>query len=205
MRRVAGKAEQFVMKRSKSTLNVFVALLRGVNVGGNNMISMSSLKESFEKIGFKQVTTYINSGNIIFKSKEADARKLERKIEQMLSKEYQLDSKVVIRSFAEMAQLVKSLPPSWEGDSSRKYNVMFLRHSIDSEKILADLPVKNDVEELLYRQGALLWSAQASELTRSNLVQAASRKIYQDITVRNLNTTKKLHELMEKVATQLGE
>ena len=64
-------------------LTVFVALLRGVNVGGKNMISMSSLKESFEEMGFGGVVTYINSGNIMFKSKEADARKLERKIEQM--------------------------------------------------------------------------------------------------------------------------
>ena len=192
------------MKGSKSNLNVFVALLRGVNVGGNNMISMSSLKESFEKLGFKQVTTYINSGNIVFKTKEADARKVEKKIEQMLSKEYQLDSKVVLRSFHEMAQLVKSLPRSWESDSSRKYNVMFLRHSIDSEKILADLPIKNDIEEVLYRQGALLWSAQATELNQTSMVKLASRKIYQDMTVRNLNTTKKLHDLMKKVAEADG-
>jgi uncharacterized protein (DUF1697 family) len=58
----------------KSIPTVFVALLRGVNVGGNNMISMSSLKKSFENLGFAEVLTYINSGNIIFKSKEADAR-----------------------------------------------------------------------------------------------------------------------------------
>ena len=61
-------------------MNVFVALLRGVNVGGNNMISMSSLKKSFEAMGFPHVSTYINSGNIIFTTKEADALKLEVKI-----------------------------------------------------------------------------------------------------------------------------
>lgn len=188
------------MKGPKSNLNVFVALLRGVNVGGNNMISMSALKKSFETMGFKQVTTYINSGNIVFKTKEADARKLERKIEQMLAKEYQLNSKVVVRSLDEMAQLVKSLPRSWDGDSRRRFNVMFLRHSIDSEEVLADLPITSDVEEVIYRQGALLWSAEASKITRSKMVKLPSRKIYQDMTVRNLNTTKKLHELMKKVA-----
>ena len=188
------------MKGSKSNLNVFVALLRGVNVGGNNMISMRSLKESFETIGFKQVTTYINSGNIVFKTKEADARKLEIKIEQMLSKDYQLDSKVVLRSLAEMDQLVKSLPPSWGGDSRWRHNVIFLRHSIDSEKILADLPITSDIEELLYRPGTLLWSVQASEASRSKMVKLSSRKIYKDMTVRNLNTTQKLHELMQKIA-----
>lgn len=185
---------------TKSRLNVFVALLRGVNVGGNNMISMSSLKESFETLGFAHVTTYINSGNIVFKTKENDARKLERKIEQMLSKDYQLDSKVVVRSLREMEKLVKSLPPSWNDDSRQRYNVMFLRHSVDSEQILADLPVKSDIDQITYRQGALLWSTQVNEFARSYLAKLSSKKIFRDMTVRNLNTTKKLYELMKKVA-----
>ena len=179
--------------------NVFVALLRGVNVGGNNMISMRALKESFEKSGFTQVSTYINSGNIIFTTNEDDARKLEIKIEQMLLKEYQLDSKVVLRSLPEMAKLVKSLPPDWGGDSNWRYNVMFLRHTVDSKKILADLPAKSDIEEIVYRPGTLLWSALASEANRSNMVKLASKKIFKEMTVRNLNTTKKLHELMKKL------
>ena len=187
-------------KQASKPLNVFVALLRGVNVGGNNMISMSALKVSFETLGFAQVTTYINSGNIIFKTKEDDARKLERKIEQMLSRDYQLDSKVVVRSLAETENLVKSLPRNWDGDSRWRYNVMFLRHTIDSEKILADLPVTSDIEEISYCQGAVLWSTQVSEVTRSKMAKLSSRKIFQDMTVRNLNTTKKLYELMKKIA-----
>ena len=164
------------------------------------MISMRSLKESFEATGFTNVATYINSGNIIFTTKENDARKLEQKIEQVLSHDYQLDSKVVVRSLAEMEKLVKSLPPGFNGDSKWRYNVIFLRHSIDSEKILADLPIKSDIEEIFYRPGTVLWSAQASEASRSNMVKLSSRKIYQDMTIRNLNTTKKLYELMKKLA-----
>ena len=187
-------------KRSKSPLTLFVALLRGVNVGGNNMISMKSLKESFEAMGFTSVSTYINSGNVIFQSKEDDPRKLERKIEQMLSSEYQLDSKVVVRSLADMEKLVEALPPSWSGDSNWRYNVIFLRHTIDSEKILAELRVNSDIEQIVYRPGALLWSAQVNELTRTNMAKLSTRKIFQDMTVRNLNTTKKLYELMKKAA-----
>ena len=188
------------MKKTKSTLNVFVALLRGVNVGGNNMISMSALKNSFEAMGFPHVSTYINSGNIIFTTKENDARKLEKKIEEMLSKEYQLDSRVVLRSLPEMEKLVQSLPRTWTGDPNWRYNVIFLRHTIDSEKILDELVVKDDIEEVLYSPGALLWSARVSDLTRTQMVKLSSRKMYQDITVRNLNTTRKLSELMKKVA-----
>ena len=183
----------------KSTSNVFVALLRGVNVGGNNMISMSALKKSFEGLGFTDVVTYINSGNIIFRAKEANARKLESKIEKMLSKEYELDSRVVLRSFSEMEKIVKSLPPTWTGDSGWRYNVIFLRHTIDSEDILRELEVKKDIEEVVYCPGALFWSAQISELTRTNMLKLSSRKMYHDMTIRNQNTTRKLYELMKKV------
>ena len=179
---------------------MFVALLRGVNVGGNNMIKMSSLKQSFERMGFVQVATYINSGNIIFKTKEMDARKLEVKIEKMLLQEYQLDSKVVIRTLAEMAKLVQSLPESWSNESEWRNNVMFLRHTIDSKRILDDLPVKSDIEEIVYRPGALLWSVKASDASRTNMARFGSHKLYREVTVRNLNTTRKLHDLMTKLA-----
>jgi len=186
------------MKGSKSPPTVFVALLRGVNVGGNNMISMKSLKESFEAMGFTNVSTYINSGNIIFQSKEDDPRKLEKKIEQMLSSEYQLESKVVLRSLSELEKLVKALPQNWGDNSDWRFNVIFLRHSIDSEKILDELPANSDIEEVLYRPGTLLWSVQASEANRSKFVKLSTRKSFKDMTVRNLNTTRKLYELMKK-------
>jgi uncharacterized protein (DUF1697 family) len=188
------------MKGSKSRPTVFVALLRGVNVGGNNMISMRSLKESFENLGFVNVSTYINSGNIIFQSKEADPRKLERKIEQMLSSDYQLDSKVVLRSLSEMEKLMNDLPRSWNEDSSWRYNVIFLRYSIDSEKILTELPANSDIEQVVYRPGALLWSTQATQMSQSQLGKLSSRKTFRDMTVRNLNTTRKLYELMKKAS-----
>ena len=185
---------------TKTGLGVFVALLRAVNVGGNNMISMRALKESFETMGFTDVTTYINSGNIIFKSKETDARKLETKIERMMVKDYDLDSKVVVRTMAEMEKLVAALPKSWDSDNSRRYYVIFLRHTIDSEDILSELPPNPEVEEIAYHPGTLLWSALISELTRSKIQKLSTRKIYKDMTIRNLNTTKKLLTLMNKAA-----
>ncbi len=183
----------------KPSVSIFVALLRGINVGGKNMIRMSSLKDSFERMGFNDVTTYINSGNIIFKAQEGDARKLERDIEAMLSGEYKLERKVVVRSYSEMADLVKSLPKTWDGDRRWKYNVIFLRHSIDSENTLDGLKSKSDVEQVVYRPGALLWSARISDLSRTSMFKLPSQKLFQEMTVRNTNTTKKLYELMKKM------
>ena len=118
----------------------------------------------------------------------------------MLLKEYALDSKVVLRSLAEMETLVESLPRGWNGDGSWRYNVMFLRHTVDSEDLLADMPVNTEIEEVVYRPGALLWSIQFADSGKSKMAKLVSRKIYKEMTVRNLNTTRKLCELMKKLA-----
>jgi uncharacterized protein (DUF1697 family) len=186
-------------RTSKSPAPVFVGLLRGVNVGGNNIIKMSSLKASFEKMGFTDVSTYINSGNILFKARERDARKLESKIETMLSKEYKLGCKVVVRSFSEMASLIENLPKDWNGDTEWKYNVIFLRHSIDSQKVLESLGPKPEIEKVVYYPGTLLWSARISDISRTTMQKLSSQKLFQDMTVRNTNTTRKLYELMMKM------
>ncbi|MGQ0763228.1 MAG: DUF1697 domain-containing protein [Acidobacteriota bacterium] len=186
-------------KTSKMAGAVFVALLRGVNVGGNNIISMKSLKTSFEHLGFRDVSTYINSGNILFKATERDARNLETKIETMLSKEYKLGCKVVVRTFPEMASLIANLPKGWDDDKEWKYNVIFLRHSIDSEKVLERLGPKSEIEKVVYYPGTLLWSARISDLSRTTMQKLSSQKLFQDMTVRNTNTTRKLYELMNKM------
>lgn len=187
-------------RTSKTPTNVFVALLRGVNVGGNNMVSMRSLKASFETLGFADVRTYINSGNILFRTKERDARKLERKIEAMLAKEYGLETRVVVRSSSEIADLVENWPRNWDADKNWRYNVMFLRHSIDSERVMDEIEPKPEIERVIYRRGALLWSARTRDLTRTSMVKLASRKIYKDMTIRNNNTAKKIYELMKEMS-----
>jgi uncharacterized protein (DUF1697 family) len=188
------------MNSAGGTAVIYVALLRGINVGGNNMIKMSALRESFEHLGFKDVATYINSGNVLFKTKQSDARKVEKKIERMLAEDYQLPCKVVIRSAAEMANLVKKLPKDWTGDKDWRYNVIFLRHNIDSKDIVARLEFKPDIERVTYVPGTLLWSAHVKDVARTTMLKLSSHKMFQDMTVRNLNTTRKLHELMQKMS-----
>jgi uncharacterized protein (DUF1697 family) len=182
-------------------MHLFVALLRGINVGGNNMISMKALKASFERLGFTDVSTYINSGNILFRTRIADARKLELKIEKMLAAEYELGCRVVVRSAAEMARLVEKLPKSWNDDKDWRYNVIFLRHAIDSKDVVEAFKPKPEIEHLLYLPGTLLWWARAADVNRTSLQKLASRKLFQEMTVRNANTTRKLHALLQKMLT----
>ena len=151
-------------------------------------------------MGFAGVSTYINSGNILFKAKERDARKLESKIEKMLASEHKLGCKVVVRSLSEMASLIENLPRDWNGDTQWKYNVIFLRHSIDSETVLEQLGPKPEIEKVVYYPGTLLWSARISDMSRTTMQKLSSQKLFQDMTVRNTNTTRKLYELMMKMS-----
>ena len=117
----------------------------------------------------------------------------------MLSREYELECKVVVRSLSEMADLVENLPETWDGDERWKYNVIFLRHSIDSEDILGELKPKGDIEQVVYLPGTLLWSARIGDLSRTRMLKLPGLKLFQEMTVRNTNTTKKLYELMKKM------
>ena len=186
--------------------DIYVAFLRGINVGGNNMVSMKALKGSFERLGLDEVSTYINSGNILFRAAETDARALEARIDQMLSRDYGLTGKTVVRSRAEMGRLLKTIAKNWKKpDSDSRYNVIFLRHAIDSKRVLDGLQLKPDIEEVVYCPGTLLWSARIDGLTRSAMLKLASQPICRDMTVRNLNTTTKVFELMQRMADTMAK
>ena len=175
----------------------YVALLRGVNVGGNNMVSMKTLKADFERLGYEGVRTYINSGNIVFRAGEQDPRALEEQIDAMLVKKHRLKGKTVVRSCPEMARLVKTIDKTWKADPEWRYNVIFLRHTIDSKRVLSQIEHKPEIEQIVYCPGTLLWSARVSGLTRTGMLKLSSRTIYQEMTVRNVNTTRKLLEMMQ--------
>ena len=178
----------------------YVALLRGINVGGKNIVAMKSLKASFEQLGFDDVSTYINSGNVLFRSSEKDPRKLEDRIDKMLARDYDLKPATVVRSYAEMRRLQKSIAKHWKTpDPDWRYNVIFLRHAIDSKDVLNDLGVKPDIEAVVYCPGTLLWRARVRDLTRTAMIKIAGKPIYKQMTIRNLNTTNKLVELLEQM------
>lgn len=179
---------------------VYAALLRGINVGGNNKVSMAELRACFEAMGFSNVKTYINSGNVIFCA-DPDSQKLADQIEAALKSKFKFDISVVVKDLAQMAKVVSGVPKKWYGDDTLRRYVMFLRPSIDKPSIVNGLKIRRpDIEELSYVPGALLWSAKISELTHSDMVRLASSAIYKEMTVRNLNTTLKIFNLMETAA-----
>lgn len=182
-------------------MGTFVALLRGINVGGNNIIPMADLAKAFARAGYASVKTYIQSGNVLFKTPKKDARAIEVDIARFLSKAFQYDATVVVRSIDEMVEIVEGLPPAWKKpDPEMRYNVMFLGHDIDHEGLLESLAPKLGVETVFHGPGVLYWSALAADVPRSALGKLSSKAAYKQITVRNVNTTKKVLEMMRALA-----
>ncbi|MGF6352371.1 uncharacterized protein (DUF1697 family) [Paenibacillus sp. 4624] len=182
---------------------IYVALLRGINVGGNNKIGMKRLKETFEQAGMHKVVTYINSGNIIFADDQArsDAHaEISAILEQAIAADFGLQIKVLVRDMDEIAAVMQALPSHWTNDDQAKSDVFFLWEEINDVDILEKLPLKPGIGELIYVPGALLYSVSREEATKSGMNKLASSKVYSYMTVRNVNTTRKIYALMQAAA-----
>lgn len=179
---------------------IYVALLRGVNVGGKNRVKMTTLATGLHQAGLSDVTTYINSGNVIFRYPKDSNEKIEKLIERVIEQIFDLKIKLVVQDINKIEQIVNSIPDSWAHDSTKKCNVIFLHSSIDNPNITQKLVIKPEIEELHYCPGALFWAAKTSDLTKSNMIKLSQHQMYQNMTVRNLNTTQKIYQIMSDLA-----
>jgi uncharacterized protein (DUF1697 family) len=174
----------------------YVALLRGINVGGKTLIRMADLKECVESLGLDDVSTFIASGNVLFSSDERDAAKLERAIEGAVEKRFRLPVKVVVLDRAAYARIVKAIPKAWLGDQTLRANVAFVRRGTEAKQVVRDLAPDPAVEEVKATNGAILWATKRDALNRSVMRKLIGGAAYKQLTVRNLNTTLKLQELL---------
>jgi uncharacterized protein (DUF1697 family) len=174
----------------------YVALLRGINVGGKSLVRMADLKECVEELGYDDVSTFIASGNVLFATSERDAAELESTLEQALDRRFGLPIAVVVRSRADLRRTVEAIPSSWIGNDRLRVNVAFLRRTLDGRRLARELQPREGVDELVATKSALIWATRRDALTRSGKQKLIGGAAYKDMTVRNLNTTLKLHELL---------
>ncbi|HCC06363.1 TPA: DUF1697 domain-containing protein [Candidatus Nomurabacteria bacterium] len=134
----------------------YIALLRGINVGGNNKVEMSKLKKSFESLGYERVSTYINSGNIFFETKEKDRVKLVKEIEKVLKKDFKLELRVVIRDSKDINKICKKVSLGWKNDDEERTEVLFLWDEFDNKNTLKLILNNPDIDNLIYIPGAIV-------------------------------------------------
>ena len=112
----------------------YAAFLRGINVGGKNKINMEALRETFGALGFENVKTYINSGNVVFETRKTDDVKLAAKIESAIEKEFALNIKVMTRTIDEIEEIIRNNPFDGQFENDKDLHVLFLNEELSEEK-----------------------------------------------------------------------
>ena len=175
----------------------YLALLRGINVGGNNIIKMTDLKSCFEGMGFTGVSTYIQSGNVIFDSEETSQIDLTDKIETTLSSRFNYDSKIILVPYPVLDSVVKNAPPGFGKDAGVYRNdVIFTDATTKPDEIWMMLNPREGVDEAWAGEYTLYFRRLTSRASQTRLTRLISLPVYKHLSIRNWNTTLKLYLLM---------
>ncbi len=177
----------------------YLALLRGINVGGSNVIKMTRLKACFEAMGFTDVTTYIQSGNVLFTSHEKNVPRLTHTIEHGLSNAFRYDPRVVVITHKQLKNVVERAPRQFGRDAARyRYDVIFLKEPLTAKGAMKSVTARDGVDRAHEGKGVLYFSRLIARAAQSQLPRIIALPVYQDMTIRNWNTTTKLLALMNE-------
>jgi uncharacterized protein (DUF1697 family) len=173
----------------------FVSLFRGINVGGHKTIRMDELKELYASMGFKNVVTYIQSGNVVFTSDDADVAQLSGQIEDGFAQKFGFHAKVMVRTSAELQAIIDNNPfQDQPAKESNRVVVMFLAGRPDSGA-LEDMTYTGPEE--LYMIGQEMYIYYPNGMGRSKLSNTfLEKKLKTAGTARNWNTVLQLQKLI---------
>ncbi len=178
----------------------FVALLRGINVGGKNIILKGQLRQAFEDMGFTGVRTYIQSGNILFRSVDGDIDAHTRRIESVLSERFSYNARAVVLSEVYFKSIVREAPDGWGVDDGFRYRILFVLGNATPEEIMGHFEIPdNEVETITLGRQVIYSSVSKTHLARSILRKLAATPYYQQVTVRNHNPVKRINKLFDEI------
>lgn len=180
---------------------VYIAMLRGINVGPHKRIKMDRLRESFEALGFDGVKTYIQSGNVVFKAGKISPKGLCKKIEECLLKDFGFSVSVILRTREEMEKTIRGNPLLKEtGVDPSKLHVVFLLDALAPAALakLEALTLAPDRSRCLGKELYLYFpnGVSGSSLWKHPL----DRVLSVTTTMRNWNTVNQLHAMAQEIA-----
>lgn len=176
----------------------YVALIRGINVGGRSPVGMTDLVAAFRKAGYANVRTHGQSGNVLFETDRTGSAKLESAIEKMLEDRLGISTLVVIRSRTELAATVAAAPAD-HGSKRLRSDVFFLKQPLKAEAVLAEIPeLRDGVDSIAIGPSALYFSRVAAQATKTRIQRFMAMPVFQQVTVRTWRVTTRLLELLEK-------
>jgi uncharacterized protein (DUF1697 family) len=174
----------------------YVALLRGINVGGNNPVAMVDLRQAFEDAGYGAVRTYINSGNVLFES--AASPTVEVEVERMVAERFGIP-RVVVRSHDQVRRIVRGAPEGF-GASPDVYHsdVIFLKAPLTAKQAMRIVSRREGVDQAWPGTGVLYFARLSAERTKSRMGTIVGTPEYRQMTIRNWSTTTKLLALLDR-------
>jgi uncharacterized protein (DUF1697 family) len=176
--------------------NRYVALLRGINVGGRNPVPMAELQEAFTGAGLQDVSTYIQSGNVLF-STDRPAAGLEDHVEAVLEERFGVPIVVVVRSLRQLRSVVRSAPPGFGGQPDEHHSdVIFLKRPLTAAKAMEVVRLRDGVDRAWAGTGVLYFARLSERRTQSRLSSIMGTPEYRLMTIRNWRTTTTLLELL---------
>ncbi len=192
---------KLTLQRRKRYMKRYIALLRGINISGKNKISMFELKTNFEKIGFYNVATYLNSGNVIFSGDEEYESNISDKIEKMIKDKFNLEIPVFVADIDYINNILRNAPDWWGTDDKEIYdNLIFVMPPATAEVIFKKIgePTEN-LENINVYKNVIFWSFNRKCYSKANWwKKTASAGIGDMLTIRTANTIKKVAELCGK-------
>lgn len=188
-------------------METYVILIRGINVGGKNALSMAELRKFLEEQGFVDVSTYIASGNVILRSNKP-AHEIRACLEKGLPENFQLDDefvKVLVLTSAQF-QSVVAIKPEGFGEQPDQYHsdAIFLM-DIDAAETMSVFSPREGVDRVWPGEGVIYSQRLSAQRTKSRLNRIMGFPAYKSMTIRSWNTIMKLMEILRKMEMELDE
>ena len=176
----------------------YVALLRGINVGGRNKVPMAELRAAFEDAGHTDVRTYIQSGNVVFGS-TAPRASLEADIESMLEGHLGYPLVVVVRSHAQLRSVVAKAPAKFGAQPDTYHSdAIFLRAPLTPAQVMKIVKLREGVDQAWAGRGVVYFARLSAERTKSRMSSIVGTPEYANMTIRSWATTTKLLAMLDE-------
>lgn len=175
-------------------MNTWISLLRGINVGGKNVLPMKELRSLLDELGYKNVQTYIQSGNCIFDSRKTNSQKISQDIAGGIANRFGFEPSVITVSTKQLANAIQHNPYDPQKNEAKTIHFFFLSEASDSTACEALQKIKRDSEACVLTK-EIFYLLAPEGIARSALAARAEKIIGVSATARNYRTVQKIQEL----------